>query len=158
MNNSQQSPTPEELKNLESDTVWSLLDEASQQNASPMFTDNVMNEIRSTSQELPDNVVTVPSFWKRYSLPISAAAIAGVAACVMITLSSGDPKPGNSGEIVDTEIEFSDADLAFFEDEMTFDEQATATTETDVLDQMIAIDNEDPFFMTAEDIDILVSM
>ena len=161
MNNSEHIPTTEELKQLEADPVWSLLDEASSQKASPMFVDSIMSEINA---ELPDNVVTSPSFWKRFSLTISAAAVAGVAASVMMTLSSNDPMADNPGAMAQSDIGFSDEDIAFITNEMPFTEelelQTTATTtEIDVLaEQMIEIDNEDPFFMSADDIDVLVTM
>ncbi len=157
MNNSDHIPTTEELKNLEADPVWSLLNEASSQKVNPTFVDSVMTQI---SANIPDNVVTSPSFWKRYSLPISAAAVAGIAACLMVALSSDNII---QADVAPAEIEFSDDDYTFIEQGMPFVEEANTasevTSEIDIYtEQMVEIDNEDPFIMTADDIDALVTM
>lgn len=158
MNQQKHLPTTEELKNLETDPVWTLLEEASSPKASPMFADSVMNEIKAA---VPNNVVTTPSFWKRYSLPISAAAVAGIAAVVMLTLSSEDPMSDNSGDVAQTQTTFSDEDVAFITEEIPFEDliQTSSLSEIDLLaEQMIEIENEDPIFMSADEIDVLVSM
>lgn len=155
MNPSPQSPTPEELKNLESDPVWTLLDQASHQEASNDFVDNVMNVI---SSEVPDNVVTSPSFWQRHSLAISAAAVAGIAACVMFATNFGDSQQDSPVEIAESKIQFTVEELASFEAQMASDE-SSSVSEIDLLaEQMIEIDNEDPFIMTADEINVLVTM
>ena len=160
MNQSEKSPTSEELKNLETDPVWGLLDEASNLKAGPMFANSIMHEIRSETAEATENVVTVPSFWKRYTLQIAAVATAGVAACVMLTLNSETPETGDLVNVAPIS-EFSDADLDFIAENMPIieSELTSVSSEIDVLaDEMIEIDNEDPFFMSADDINVLITM
>lgn len=173
MNQSDKSPTPEELNSLENDAVWTLLDEATPAKASPDFVSNVMGLAERTKQNQSEEpfssdskIVTSPSFWKRYAIPLGTISAAGIAACVMLAFNANDhvdsTTGGDSISAAPTNspaIELTDEELvALAEDEGFPLESLVATSEADQLDQLIAIDDEDPFFMTADDINVLVSM
>ena len=155
MNNEESISTPssEDLNNLENDAVWALLDEASTTEASPLFAQKVMQEIRAEESEDVAKVVIAPSFWNRYSKPIYALGAAGIAACVIAMLSTTAPMNSGIDQLAnDDSVEqliSDDADLAAFEEDLFFDEIAS---------EMIALEHEDPIFMSEDDINYLVSM
>lgn len=146
-----------ELENLENDPVWSLLDDASHQEPSPTFAQNIMAEIRNADtdiQDIPNNIISPPSFWKRHSTKI-ATATAAIAACVIVAINTSSPATGDNIASNPTTLTPSG------NDETSALEQPIVDTQDDIdalVEEMLRIDNEDPFFMSADDIEILVAM
>ncbi len=138
-----------DLETLENDAVWSLLDKTSAQDASPaakpMFARNVMREIRQLE-------ATQQPWWKSiFSSNVAKVLIpAGVtAACVIAftDFSSSTSATSTTAENAD----FTPEEFAQFSDYL-------ANSEVDAFaEEMLAIENEDPIFMSADEIYNLVS-
>lgn len=74
---------------FEKDPVWDLLDAASKQEPSPLFSRNVMRAIRLETEHVP--------LWKRMLSPRPAlASLAAVAACTTITLAILQQQPDST--------------------------------------------------------------
>ena len=133
-----------DLETLENDAVWSLLDKTSAQDASPaakpMFARNVMREIRQLEE-------TQQPWWKSiFSSNVAKVLIpAGVtAACVIAftDFSSSTSATSTTAENAD----FTPEEFAQFSDYL-------ANSEVDAFaEEMLAIENEDPIFMSADEI------
>ena len=96
-------------QDLDRDPVWDLVDRAQPPEASPLFSRNVMREIRVLGD------YSVP-WWKRLltSKPLIASGLAAAAAvAILISVNNGNPTPGlaNSNPVAEPAIAALDEEL-----------------------------------------------
>ena len=154
MNKEQEQLTDDQLHELENDAVWSLLrdtDKSSQIHANPMFARNVMREIRlNHSNQSPQ------SFWNRLTfshfnkIALSFGLAAVAALVVVISIPNSDSSKGLTTSKDSSLEELSQLDHLIGDEKSTELEQFT--------DEMLKIANEDPFYISEEEIEIAMQM
>jgi hypothetical protein len=153
LNQNQPELTEQQLNELENDTVWSLLEnaeKASTAEVSPMFARNIMREIRVSHTETPT------SFWQRLMAPKfnKVALSLGAAACAVLVITQmTDQNPQEVSPIASTDIS-QDTEVITFEDIITLEE----TEEDSFTEEMLDLANQDPFYITEEDIELAMQM
>lgn len=142
-----------QLETLENDPVWTILDEAPSSDASPsakpMFARNVMREIRLLEDaKQPWWKAALTSKFSKILLP--TAAVTGAAAAFIVTFSA---QPSSDlAQISDTS-----AEIFTLEDIEEISDSYASIELDDFAQELLAIENEDPIFMSAEEIHDLVS-
>lgn len=148
---------------IDNDAVWSLLDQAEDSSsakvqASPMFSRNVMREIRL---QQTDNATV--SLWQRiFSLNFGKVAIpvAAIAACAVMVTSMISDQNDNKNSLVSTDTSFLKdiplEELSAYNDEMT---SLTDSDKTDAFTtEILLLSDKDPFYITDEEIDIAMNL
>ena len=149
--------TEHQLTELESDAVWSLLEDAekgSTVEASPMFARNVMREIRVNHGE------TQSSFWQRLMASKVAPKFTKVtlclsaAACAVLIISQiTDQNSHNDSDTAQTGTD-QNTDIITFDDIISLEEP----NEDSFTEEMLDLANKDPFFITEEELEIAMQM
>ncbi len=154
LNNEQEQLTEHQLHELENDAVWSLLrdtEKSSQTQASPMFARNVMREIR-----LNHSIPTSQSLWTRLVSPrFNKIAIGfGLVAIAALVVISKLPNQNSSQDLPTNQI--SSFEKPSVIETLHGDEKATELDQ--FTDEMLKIANEDPFYISEEEIEIAMQM
>ncbi len=147
-----------ELNVLENDGVWSVLDQAPKQDASPasnpMFARNVMREILQMEEDTQPWWKSIFSIKFAKALLPSAAIAGATAACIVAFTGTSTPSSTNLVENSDSQTTI----VTFTIEEITEISDSLASSEVDAFTQeMLDIENEDPIFMTTDEIDDLLS-
>ncbi|MGJ8655032.1 MAG: hypothetical protein ACSHX6_01175 [Akkermansiaceae bacterium] len=149
----------DQLNELENDAVWTLLDnteESSPVQASPMFSRNVMREIRLQHQDAP------VSFWQRIFAPKFnkvALTLGATAVCALIvTTMTSEHNNADSLASVDTSFieDISLEELSAYEEIVAA--EAEAAKEDEFTYEMLDLASQDPFFISEEEIAIAMQM
>lgn len=148
------------LNELENDTVWSLLnnaEESSPVKASPMFSRNVMREIRLQQEDAP------LSFWQKLFAPKFnkvAITLGATAVCALLvtTMMSEQNNTAETITSVDTSFieDISLEELAAYEDTITAEVQSEEADEFTY--EMLDLASKDPFFISEEEIALAMQM
>ena len=142
-----------QLNELENDTVWSLLDNTENESpteASPMFARNVMREIRVNHS--PESAL---SFWQRLTAPrfnkiaLTLGATAACAVVIIVTQMSEQNAQADSNTQISNDLE-----KITFEDIISIEE----TEEDSFTEEMLELADQDPFYITEEEIEIAMQL
>ena len=151
-----------QLNELENDTVWSLLEnteKASPIEASPMFSRNVMRETRLQDQE------PFPSLIQRIFAPKFskvALTICATAACALVAINLSSDQNNNPDTIVttttDTEFiqDISLEELSAYSEIISDDTQAAVAD--DFTSEMLQLADQDPFYISEEEIALAMNL
>jgi len=148
--------TDQQVNEMEHDKLWDLLDEAdSPVEASPMFSRNVMREIRNldgNNESIDDST----SFWQRIISPNFAKYGLGMAAAAVCAflVTTKIPSTNNNENLTDAK-EVNDIQI----DPLTEHSEGIApSTEEDAFTtEILALVDQDPLFMSEEDIDLAMN-
>jgi hypothetical protein len=151
----QEELNEQQLNELENDTVWSLLDNAEKESpteASPMFARNLMREIRVNHS--PESAL---SFWQRLTAPrfnkIALTLGATVACAVLIVTQMFEQNTQTGQNTASTKIS-NELETITFEDIISIEE----TEEDSFTEEMLELADQDPFYITEEEIEIAMQM
>lgn len=153
-NLSEDQPNVQQLNELDNDAVWSLLDDADKRSpvkASPMFARNVMREIR-LSAEQPSKPFLQQLFGTRFNKAIFA--LSATAACTLLAVTMISDQKSEVAPVT-AYTDFLDdlvADISI--DELAYNEkEASSDTTIDIFaEEMLELANQDPFFISEEEI------
>ena len=154
--------TDQQVNEMENDKLWDLLDEAdSSVEASPLFSRNVMREIRNldgNNESIDDST----SFWQRiishnfakYGLGIAAAAVCAFLVTTKIPSANNDENFTDAKKVNDIEF-LNDIPLDSLAE---YSEGIEPSTEEDAFTtEILALADQDPLFMSEEDIDLAMN-
>jgi len=151
----------QQLIDSENDAVWNLLDNAEQASpveASPMFARNIMREIRlDSSKDKPaanHQGIISPAFTKAALALAAAFAIAAI-------IITNTPKQHNDSQptLVDQEQNllqgFEDISI---EELSAFSSTIEVESQDEFTDEMLDLANQDPFYISEEEIEIAMNL
>ena len=160
INNTPTELTQDQLNELEGDNVWSLLnnaEESSPVKASPMFSRNVMREIRLQHKEAP------VSFWQRIFAPKFnkvVITLGATAACALLVTNMTSEQNNTADSITSVDTRFIE-DISL-EELAAYGEVVTAETPSEEADEftyeMLYLASQDPFFISEEEIALAMQM
>lgn len=157
--------TDNQINEMENDTLWDFLDQAKATvEASPVFSRNVMHEVRSL-RESDETETSSPSFWNRITSPNFAKiglGVAAAAACALIvTKTLSDPNTGSdAGPLTDAsdkiDIDFID-DIPLQELSAFSNDSETSFLEDTFTAEFLDLADQDPLFLSEEELDVAMN-
>ena len=153
--------TEDQIIEMENDTLWDLVDKANQPiKTNTQFSNKIMREIReldenediSSNSTSLSNLIIFPNFVK-YSFAVAAAC-----ALLVITMSNSDQNdagsPAYSSKSIDIEF-INDIPLESLPEYS--ENTTTAFTEDTFAAEMLEFIDQDPLFLSEEDIDLAMN-
>lgn len=147
--------TDNQINEMESDPLWNLVEEADLPvKISPLFSSNVMREIRLLDEN-KENASESHSFWERtFSTNFAKYGLGLAAACaLLITIMSNS----NTENLADTNA----IDIDFIQDipleSLLSEYPETSTTEDTFTDEIYELVDQDPLFLSEEEIDLAMN-
>jgi len=149
-----------QLHDLEKDPVWALLDDAEPHpttDVNPKFARNVMREIRLNHS--PKEQDARLSLWQRLFAPKYskiALTLCATTACIALIVASFAPDDASIQDNLTTNENLFSDDLA----ELAIEDinSLLEAEDDDFTEEMLNLANQDPFFISAEEIEVVMKM
>lgn len=146
LNQNQDQLTEQQLSELENDAVWSLITEAethSSPDVSPMFSRNVMREIRLNHS--PTSPLPLSLFGRFNKIALGLGL--GVAACAVLVITQLSDQNTTQDPVTTSTETIDELDKILIDDELN-----------EFTEEMLEIANQDPIFITEEEIALAMQM
>jgi hypothetical protein len=145
LNQNPEQLTEQQLNELENDAVWSLITETKKHSTvevSPMFSRNVMREIR-----LNHSSTSAFSLFGRFNKVALGLGLAVAAACVALSITHFSEDNSNNDPLATSQESVDELNEILIQDELD-----------EFTEEITDISSQDPLFITAEEIEIVMQM